>query len=101
MNRLSQRYRLTLDRVQKGGPPAYSREMVLADAIPRHERRFTQFSGDVSGRYIGALASVAGDLGSDMPGVRELLPALLACQKPGGYFGENFAARGVQKEDMA
>jgi hypothetical protein len=53
---LTARFELTLNRVLRGGPPFYTGDFVLADAVPLHVRRFTEFSGDVSGRYIGALA---------------------------------------------
>jgi DUF1680 family protein len=100
-NLFSQRYQLTLDRVRKNGTPAYSKEMVLADAVPRHVRRFTEFSGDVSGRYVGALACAAADRKEEYPELRALLPELVRCQKPEGYFGDTFAKAGIVKGDMA
>ena len=56
---LTDRFQLTLDRVTKGGPPEYTEALVLADVIPRATRRFTEYSGDVSGRYVGAMATAA------------------------------------------
>ena len=100
-NFLSERYRLTLDRVRKRGTPAYSRELVLADAIPNPVRRFTEFSGDVSGRYIGALSCAAADRHDDYAELRALVPELIRLQKPGGYFAASFAPHGITKEDMA
>jgi hypothetical protein len=101
-NRLTRRYRLALDRVRQGGPPHYTREFVLADAAARpHTRRFTEYSGDVSGRYLGALATAALDLGQDFPELRDLVSPLLALQKPQGFFGAEFAPSGVRKQDMA
>ena len=49
-----ERFALTLERVLHGGPPRYTVEFVTADAVPWHVRRFTEFSGDVSGRYLEA-----------------------------------------------
>lgn len=100
-NLLSERYRLTLDRVRKHGTPVYSRDLVLADAIPNPVRRFTEFSGDVSGRYIGALACAAADRHDDYAELRAWTPELIRLQKPGGYFGASFAPHGITKEDMA
>ena len=53
------RYRLTRDRVLKGTGPAYTPEFLLADVRAIPERRFTNFSGDLSGRWIGALSASA------------------------------------------
>jgi len=98
---LTERYRLTLDRVLTGGPPRYGRDFVLADAIPRHVRRFTQFSGDLSGRYIGALAVAAADLGGDHRALDRLVSELLLLQKPDGHFGDPASAGFLEDDDMA
>lgn len=101
VNAFSRRYRLAIDRVRGKGIPEYSRKLVLADAIPEAGRRFTEFSGDVSGRYIGALASVAADRKEEIPELRPLVAELCRLQKPQGYFGASFPAEGVSKQDMA
>jgi len=53
---LTDRFNLTAKRILKDGPPVFDQNFVLADADARPGRRFTEFSGDVSGRYIGALS---------------------------------------------
>lgn len=98
---LEDRYRLTVDRVLSGGPPRYNAELVLADAIPNHVRRFTRFSGDVSGRYIGALAAAALESGRKPPGLDELVTAALRLQKADGHFGGPRGAPFPQDSDMA
>lgn len=97
----SRRYALTLERVLRGGPPHYSKDMVLADAIPRHVRRFTEFSGDVSGRWLEALAAVSADRRESYAQLHEWLPELLTAQRREGYFGDSFGAQGLRREDMA
>jgi DUF1680 family protein len=97
----SRRYALTLERVLRGGPPHYSKEMVLADAVPRHVRRFTEFSGDVSGRWLEALAAVSADRKESYEPLHEWLPEMLAAQRREGYFGDSFGAQGLRREDMA
>ncbi|MFZ5926485.1 MAG: beta-L-arabinofuranosidase domain-containing protein [Acidobacteriota bacterium] len=97
----SRRYSLTLERVLRGGPPHYSKEMVLADALPRHVRRFTEFSGDVSGRWLEALAAAAADRRESYAPLQDWLPALLQAQKAEGYFGDSFSAGELRREDMA
>ena len=98
---LTARMNLTLDRVRHGGPPEYTDAFVLADAIPKHERRFTEFSGDVSGRYLGALAIVAQQNDRAMPELDRIATELLKLQKPDGHFGDPFSKGAVTKSDMA
>ncbi len=97
----SRRYELVLHRILRGGPPAYSKEMVLADAVPRHVRRFTEFSGDVSGRWLEALAAASRHKRERFAELHEWLPGLLEAQRAEGYFGEGFAAQELRREDMA
>ena len=92
---------LTLDRVRHGGPPAYTDAFLLADAVPKHERRFTEFSGDVSGRYIGALASVAQQGDRAFPELERVVAELVLLQKPDGHFGDPFSTGAVTRSDMA
>ena len=56
---LTARYQLALERIEHGGPPRFDVAFVTADAEPRHVRRFTEFSGDVSGRYLDAMATAS------------------------------------------
>ena len=87
---LAARYQLTLRRVLLGQSPAYTEDFVLADAKPEAVRRFTEYSGDVSGRYIGALATAARVYGTPFPGLDGLAAKAVALQKPDGYFGSTF-----------
>lgn len=98
---LTARMNLTLDRVRHGGPPEYTDAFILADAVPKHERRFTEFSGDVSGRYIGALAVVAQQNDRSIPELDRVVTELLPLQKPDGHFGDPFSTGAVTRSDMA
>jgi DUF1680 family protein len=98
---LTSRMELTLERVRHGGPPVYSDDFVLADAVPQHVRRFTEFSGDVSGRYLGALAAVAQFSGKQMPELDRVAAKLVPLQKPDGHFGDPFSTGAVTNSDMA
>jgi DUF1680 family protein len=98
---LQERFELTRDRVLRGGPPVYDDTFVLADAVPQHVRRFTEFSGDVSGRYIGALA-VAGQLeGRSFPELDRIVANVVTLQKADGHFGDPFGAGEIANSDMA
>ena len=96
-----QRCRLTLDRVLQGGPPRYTVDFVVADAVPRHVRRFTEFSGDVSGRYLEALAVDAREFGRRYPQIEAVVNEVMAHQQPDGHFGEPFGDGQVAQKHMA
>jgi DUF1680 family protein len=98
---LTSRMELTLERVRHGGPPLYSDDFVLADAVPQHVRRFTEFSGDVSGRYLGALAVVAQFSGKELPELDRVAAKVLPLQKADGHFGDPFSTGAVTNSDMA
>ncbi|HUD55849.1 MAG TPA: beta-L-arabinofuranosidase domain-containing protein [Terracidiphilus sp.] len=98
---LFDRFELTLDRVLHGDSPAYTEEFVLADVRPSAERRFTEYSGDVSGRYIGALATAARVYGTDVPDLDALVAKVIVLQKPDGYFGSTFHYEKPTDADMA
>jgi len=95
-----QRYDLTLDRVLAGGPPVYDRRFLLADVIPEPVRRFTNFSGDLSGRYLEALAAASARRPELVGKLRPLAAAILSHQKPDGHFGEPMSGA-VEDGDMA
>lgn len=98
---LQDRFVLTLNRVLHGDSPKYTEEFVLADVRPANERRFTEFSGDVSGRYIGALATAARVYGTEVPRLDGLVAKVIALQKAEGYFGAAFHEGKMSDADMA
>jgi DUF1680 family protein len=98
---LAARYELTLRRVLSGDSPAYSEEFLLADVRPEPVRRFTEYSGDLSGRYIGALATAARVYGKPFPGLDGLVEKVIALQKADGYFGSTFHYEKPTDQDLA
>ena len=97
---LTERYDLSLARIGRGGPPFFSDAFVLADAAPQHTRRFTEYNGDLSGRYIGAMAAAALHGQRKDPELDRLVHELVALQKPDGHFGDPFSATGLVQGDM-
>ena len=95
------RYQLTLHRVLHGVQPAYSQEFLLEDLRGEPGRRFTNFSGDLSGRWIGALAACSASFGEDFTVLDELVKKALALQHPEGYFGKSFNADHPADDDLA
>ena len=103
---LASRFELTLQRILQGGPPRFDDEFILADVVPQSTRRFTNFSGDVSGRYIGALASAASLTPSrqgtlSMDALDRIVTRVLRLQKPDGHFGDPVSVGNVLNSDMA
>ena len=95
------RYRLTLNRVLTGSNPAYTREFLLKDLTGAPGRRFTNFSGDLSGRWIGALASCAAQFGESFPALAPFVRDAIALQKPEGWFGKSFNRENPNDDDLA
>ena len=95
------RYHLTLNRVLHGAQPAYTQEFLLQDLRGEPGRRFTNFSGDLSGRWIGALAASSASFGEDFPVLDEFIRKALPLQHPEGYFGKNFNAEHPGDDDLA
>ena len=98
---MHERYQLTLARVLSGPAPAYTDDFILEDVRATPGRRFTQFSGDVSGRYIGALATASRLYGTKFPHLDGLVASVIALQKPDGYFGAAFHYDKPTDDDLA
>ena len=98
---LSDRLELTLKRVLRGGPPRYTQDFLLADVVARGDRRFTNFSGDLSGRYIGALASTARRNPLLLAELEPLVEQVLQRQNEDGHFGDAMGRRETRDDDMA
>ena len=82
---LRKRMELAERRMTEGGTPRFTPEFVLADVALDRPRRFTEYSGDLSGRFIEAWA--VGGFGSEAE-MKTLIGRLLSFQKPGGRFGD-------------
>ncbi len=94
---LTRREDLSIARVLDGGPPRYDLNFLLADLVPKPGRRFTEFSGDLSGRYLEALAR-AGMIERTRP----LQTAMFGLQRPDGGFANPLSdGSGVGDDDMA
>jgi hypothetical protein len=64
---IAARYQLTIEPVLHGTGPAYTPEFLLEDIQGIKSHRFTNFSRDVSGRRIGALATASAASGRNFP----------------------------------
>jgi len=68
-------------------PPLNDIEFVLSDIHFHQQRRFTEYSGDVSGRMLGAWNSVFPLTNQEIPFLNTLRNNIPAWQKPDGHFG--------------
>ncbi|UWZ83951.1 glycoside hydrolase family 127 protein [Occallatibacter riparius] len=98
---LYDRYQLTLDRVLRGAQPSYTAEFLLEDLHGTPGRRFTNFSGDLSGRWIGSLATSSAQFGERFPVLDKFVAQAVALQHREGYFGKSFNAANPGDDDMA
>ncbi len=98
---LTERFNLTAKRVLKDGPPVFDEKFILADADASTGRRFTEFSGDVSGRYIGALAAASRRTGERYPILDRIVAGVAKLQQQDGHFGAPMSTGKVQDSDMA
>jgi len=98
---LTERFDLTVKRVLRDGPPVFDEKFVLADATAQPGRRFTEFSGDVSGRYIGALALASRQTGERYPILDRIVTGAIKIQQPDGHFGAPLSVGAVRDSDMA
>ena len=93
---LQRREAITFERVLRGGPPRYDLNFLLADLIPQPGRRFTEFSGDLSGRYLEAVAAAGLLAPADPVPMR-----VFALQRPDGGFANPLSIGDVSDDDMA
>jgi len=95
---------MTQQRLTKSGVPRFSIPFIIADVSldPKYPRRFTNYSGDLSGRYIGALAMLPPEEGIGQ--LDAIVRQALAFQREDGRFGDaslSFAAQDISREQMA
>ena len=101
---LRERIRMIHHRFAQGECPRFTDDFILADVALRadYPRRFSEYSGDLSGRLIGALATVP----STEPGisVEDLVRQCLRHQRPDGRFGNpelEFTPDSIGRDHMA
>lgn len=100
---LAERIRMVHERFEKGVMPAFTDDFILADVAlrPDYPRRFANYSGDVSGRYIGAVALLPVTSSCALAG---LVNDILKNQRADGRFGAeslNYTPAEIGPEHMA
>lgn len=82
----------TLDRLQRAygrmcAPPLDDLDFAMSDVNFKLARRFTEYSGDISGRLLQALISAGAAIGQDSVMVGQMMSLMGTYQKPDGHFG--------------
>lgn len=83
-------------------PPLDDLDFVLSDVHFKFVRRFTEYSGDISGRLLGALNAASPLVAQETPLLSQLCAAFPKLQKPDGHFGadQDLAHSVDQARDM-
>lgn len=102
---LAARIDLVFNRFHNIAEPAFSDDFILADVKldPAYPRRFDEFSGDISGRFLGAVALMSRGAEDDAQ-LHRLVAELLKYQREDGRFGYanlSFNAVDVGPDQMA
>jgi DUF1680 family protein len=99
---LARRVRMNADRLAAGTMPTYTDEFILADVRLAPARRFNNFSGDLSGRWIEAFSVMPAADGGRRAG--QLAVQAIKYQRADGRFGNPelvFTADAIGPEHMA
>ena len=102
---LNARIDLVFDRFHNITEPAFTDDFILADVKldPNYPRRFDEFSGDISGRFLGAVSLMSRGVEDDTQ-LHRLTAETLKHQRQDGRFGDgglSFAAADVGPDQMA
>ncbi len=101
---LLQRVEMVQNRMLTGDNPRYTDDFIVADVAlrPDYPRRFANYSGDLSGRYVGAFACMPKS--DDSQHLAGVVDEILTYQKPDGRFGSTdleFAPDAIGLDHMA
>ena len=101
---LNKRIQLVTDRLVFGKEPSITEDFVLACVTldPQFKRRFTEFSGDQSGRYLSVFSKLS--IAGNPIDIHQLVKKIIATQKNDGRFGSDtlvFKATSLKDPQMA
>lgn len=105
VNELAYRQALATQRLLHGAEPTFTPDFILADIRSTQTigvRRFDEFHGDLSGRYLSAVAHLPA--GERPQNLAALLDQVVALQQPDGRFGRmalEFTPEQVGRQHMA
>jgi DUF1680 family protein len=84
-------WRLRAAAARVAADPVFDETFVLQDLahVPGYRRQFEEWAGDLSGRYIGALAACAPYTGEEYPRLHAVARAIPHLQRPTGLVGSD------------
>ncbi len=87
VGQINKRIKMVTDRIMFGNTPQMSSDFILADLSlkPEFKRRFTDFSGDISGRYFDVFSSYPVE--NNPIDIHKLMDEALQYQHQDGRFG--------------
>ena len=90
-----------LNAQRLSSPPLNALDFILDDATLKRHRKFAEYSGDLSGRWIGVASFLAYQYPADFWNLPDAISDLSLCQKPDGHFGvEQQFAKLERSRDM-
>ncbi|MCA1648339.1 MAG: glycoside hydrolase family 127 protein [Chloroflexi bacterium] len=89
--------RLRAAAARLAGDRFFDKTFVLQDVAhkPGYRRQFEEYAGDISGRYIGALAAAAAYTGEQYPRLHAVAHAIPRYQRPTGLVGSDLPLEAV------
>ena len=101
---LGKRIKMATNRLVIGKEPAITEDFILACVTlePQFDRRFTEFSGDQSGRYLSIFSKLKVE--NNPVNIKQLINKIISTQKNDGRFGSDtliFEASKIQDSHMA
>lgn len=104
LSEIDHRLNLVKDRITTGSTPTITRDFILAGVTldEKFARRFTNYSGDQTGRYLTAMSYI--DIEKNPINIHRLVEDIVANQKSDGRFGNesfSFKAEDIEGSQMA
>ena len=87
-----------LNAGRMGAAPLDKTEFILDDVMLKQHRRFAEYSGDISGRWIGAAAFLAPQFPEPFAAFPAVMAGFPPYQKPDGHFGTNQHLPTIERE---
>ena len=90
-----------LNAQRMAAAPLDKTDFILDDVALKQHRKFAEYSGDISGRWIGAAAFLAPQYPRDFAALPAVMEGFPLCQKSDGHFGaDQELPRIERKRDM-
>jgi hypothetical protein len=79
-------------------PPLDQLAFILDDVALKQHRKFAEYSGDISGRWIGAAVFLAPQFPGDFKALPDVMAGFVPCQKADGHFGADQQLPNIERQ---